>query len=103
MGYHCGICLCPEEVWSKTLTTYNGVECRLYESFLSLIEDGITSEELIKVTIEKLPKEFSDIEDIDATVKELVKIVIDCGVLANESRDVVVASLSSSVAGPLRR
>lgn len=103
MEYHCNYCHCPKELWSRTLTTYSGDECELFDSFLSLIQDKMNSSELTKVATEELPKEFADIVDIGATVKELVQIVIDCGVLVGESRDVVVASPISSSEGALRR
>ena len=85
MEYHCEYCHCPKELWSRTLTTYNGDECRLYDSFLSLVQDGMTPEELAKVAYAELPKEFPDITDISATVAELVQIVVDCGVVTRQT------------------
>lgn len=79
--YHCEYCCCPKEHWKPCLKTYSGDECKLYDSFSDLIEDGTTSEELTKLAIAELPKEFPDIKDIKATVKELVEIVLDCGVI----------------------
>ena len=85
MEYHCESCVCPKELWKKSMTTYQGDECALYESFLSLIEDWMTAEDLMKIAIEELPKEFTDIEDLNATVKELVEIVVECGVISSAS------------------
>ncbi|GAB6170966.1 hypothetical protein JCM15765_04440 [Paradesulfitobacterium aromaticivorans] len=79
--YHCEYCQFPKDLWSPALKTYHGDECKLYDSFSSLIEDGITPQELTMVAQVELPKEFSNIPDIDMTVKELVQIVIDCGVI----------------------
>lgn len=78
---HCEYCECPKELWYKALKTYNGDECQLYESFSSLIEDEMTAEELTELALVELPKEFPDIPDIVATIKELVEIVAECGVL----------------------
>ncbi|SHH87178.1 hypothetical protein [Desulfosporosinus lacus] len=83
MEYHCECCMCPKDIWTRSLTTYNGDECQLYESFLSLLEDWMTAKDLSKVAIEELPKEYSDIYDIVATVKEMVDIVVDCGVISS--------------------
>lgn len=81
MEYHCGCCMCPKEEWKPSIKNYQGDECQLYESFSSLIEDWMTPEELTRLTIAELPKEYSDIEDIVALAKELVDIAIECGVL----------------------
>lgn len=81
MEYHCQYCMCPKEIWKPCVNSYQGDECHLYDSFLSLIEDGMTIETLTELAIEELPKEFSDIEDIGELVKELVDVAIDCGVL----------------------
>ncbi|MHB8124694.1 MAG: hypothetical protein ACYDEJ_03460 [Desulfitobacteriaceae bacterium] len=64
------------------MKTYHGDECQLFESFLSLHEDWITKEDLRKVALVELPKEFSDISDLSATVDELIEILVECGVLA---------------------
>lgn len=81
MEYHCDYCMCPKSIWKKSIKSYSGDECQLYDSFSSLIEDGITPEELTKITITELPKEYPDIENIVALAKELVDIAIDCGVI----------------------
>ena len=82
---HCECCLCPKEIWEPTLKTYQGDECQLFESFSSLIEDEMTTEELTELALVELPKEFPDIPDIVATVKELVEIANDCGILYESS------------------
>jgi hypothetical protein len=76
--YHCEYCSCPKEIWKKCLMTYNGDECKLYDSFLDLIDYEMNSEELTAVAREELPKEFPDIVDLDATVAELVGIALEC-------------------------
>ena len=80
---HCQYCDCPKEIWTKSLTTYDGDECKLFESFLSLAEFKLSAAELIEIATMELPKEFPDITDIDATVKELMDIILECGVLDN--------------------
>lgn len=82
MEYHCECCMCPKELWKPSIKNYNGDECQLYESYSSLIEDGMTPEELTQLTIAELPKEYSDIEDIAALAKELVNIAVEIGVLS---------------------
>ncbi|HHY26422.1 MAG TPA: hypothetical protein GX523_06685 [Desulfitobacterium dehalogenans] len=81
--YHCEYCYCPKDIWKKCLTTYDGDECKLYDSFSSLIpfDDDITPQRLGLIARNKLPREFPDIIDIDATVTELVSIALDCGVI----------------------
>jgi len=81
MDYHCECCMCPKELWKRSIKNYQGDECQLYESFSSLIKDWMTPEELTKIAITELPKEYSDIEDIVALAKELVDIAIACGFL----------------------
>ena len=91
---HCECCLCPKEIWKPFLTTYHGGQCELYESFSALIGDEMSAEELTELALVELPKEFPDIPDIVATVKELVEIANDCGILCEPS-------LPSSTASPL--
>jgi len=76
---HCQCCMCPKEIWKPSIKNYQGDECELYDSFSSLIEDDMTPEELTVITITELPKEYPDIEDINALTKELVGIAIECG------------------------
>ena len=81
---HCEYCECPKETWKKCLTTYDGNECKLYSRFFDLVFDAdqdLTPEQLTAIAKQELPKEFLDITDLDGTVKELVDIVIDCGVI----------------------
>jgi len=78
---HCGCCMCPIELWKPSIRNYKGDECELYESFLSLVEDGMTPAQLTTEALLELPKEFSDIEDIVALVDELVDIAIECGLI----------------------
>ena len=81
---HCEYCMCPIEVWNDEeplFKTYSGDGCKLFDEFSSLIEYSMTAAELAELAIIELPKEFSDIEDISATVKELMDIILDCGVL----------------------
>jgi len=80
---HCTHCECPKEIWAKSLTTYQGDECQLFESFLSLAEFKLSAAELTEIATRELSKEFPDIADIDATVKELMGIILECGVLDN--------------------
>lgn len=84
--YHCEYCCCPKDVWKHCMTTYQGDECKLYESFLSLVEDWMTPAILTKVALKELPEEFPDITDIDATVAELVEIALECGVITRPKR-----------------
>jgi len=81
MEYHCEYCQCPKDVWKKCLKTYDGDECVLYESFISLIEDGISAEEITKLALVELPKEFPDLLNPIETIKEMIDIVVECGVL----------------------
>ena len=79
---HCEYCMCPKDIWKKALVTYDGDECKLYASFLDLIGlDDLTPQQLTNIAKQELPKEFPDITNINATVRELVDIVIDCGVI----------------------
>lgn len=82
---HCEYCQCPKDIWEKALITYDGDECKLYDSFLDLVNsdfpNDLTPQQVTDIAKRELPKEFSDITDIDATVKELVDIVINCGVI----------------------
>lgn len=80
---HCQYCNCPKELWTKSLKTYEGDECKLYESFLSLAEFKLSAKELIEIAKKELPKEFPDITDLDATIKELMDIILACGILDN--------------------
>ena len=82
---HCGYCICPKEIWKPSIKNYQGNECQLVEFFLSLVEDWMTPEELTKVTIAELSKEYSDIEDIEALAKELVDVAIECGLISPTS------------------
>jgi len=79
--YHCGCCMCPKDEWKKCLKTYDGDECQLYEAFSSLIEDGMSVEELANLALEELPKEFSDLLNPVETIKEMMAIVVECGVI----------------------
>ncbi len=81
MEYHCEYCCCPKELWKKCLKTYDGDECKLYDSFISLIEDGMTTEELANLALEELPKEFSDLLNPVETIKEMIEVTIECGVI----------------------
>ena len=71
--------------WQPTLKTYQGNECQLYESFSALIGDEMTAAELTELALVELPKEFSNIPDIVATVEELVEIANDYGMLRESS------------------
>ena len=83
---HCECCLCPKEEWKPFLKTYQGDQCALYEAFDSLLEDdGMTAEQLSKLALIELPKEFPDIPDVVATVEEMMEIIIDCGILCESS------------------
>ena len=83
---HCECCLCPKEHWAPFLKTYNGDQCQLYEAFDSLLEDdGMTAEMLTELAMTELPKEFTDITDLAATVEEMMEIIIDCGILCESS------------------
>jgi len=79
--YHCGCCMCPKDEWKKCLKTYDGDECVLYESFISLIKDGMSAEELTKLALAEMPKEFPDLLNPIETVKEIIDIVVECGVI----------------------
>ncbi len=81
--YHCEYCCCPKDIWKKSLTTYDGDECELIDSFFSLIpfDEDITPQRLALIARNKLPREFPDIADIDATVAELVGIALDEGLI----------------------
>jgi len=81
MEYHCEYCQCPKGEWKKCLKTYDGNECVLHQSFISLIEDGMTAEELTKLALVELPKEFADLLSPIETVKEMVEIVVSCEVI----------------------
>ncbi len=83
---HCQCCMCPIEIWVPVLKNYKGDECELSEHFMSLAEDWMTPEDLVKVAKTELPKEYSDIEDLDALVKELVEIAIECGLIRDPDR-----------------
>ena len=84
---HCEYCECPKEIWTKSLTAYQGDECKLYDSFLSLAEFKLSAAELIEIATKELPKEFSDITDLDATAKELMDIILEFGILDNPYPD----------------
>jgi hypothetical protein len=83
---HCDYCECPIELWNADeplFKTYSGDGCKLYDSFFSFAEWKLSAAELIEIATKELPKEFPDITDIDATVKELMGIVLECGILDN--------------------
>ncbi|MHB8124695.1 MAG: hypothetical protein ACYDEJ_03465 [Desulfitobacteriaceae bacterium] len=87
---HCEYCQCPIEVWDDNeppLKTYSGDGCKLFDSFSSLAEWKLSAAELIEIATRELPKEFPDIADIDATVKELMDIILECGILDNPYPD----------------
>lgn len=81
MEYYCGYCQYPKEIWEPALKTYQGDECHLYESFSSLIEDEMTAEELTELALVELPKEFPDLLNPSETIKEMVEIALECGVV----------------------
>lgn len=81
MEYHCELCRCPKEIWNKVLKTYQGDECELYDSFSSLIEDGMTAEKLTQLALTELPKEFPHLLNPEETIEEMVEITIECGVI----------------------
>jgi len=83
---HCEYCQCPIEVWNDDeplFKTYSGDGCKLYDSFSSLIEWSMSADELTEIAKRELPKEFDDITDLDATVKELMDIILEVGMLDN--------------------
>jgi hypothetical protein len=83
--HHCEYCHCPKEIWKPTIKNYQGDECQLIDTFFSLVEDWMTPEELTEVTMTELPKEYLDIENIEALAKELVEIAIECGLIRDKN------------------
>jgi hypothetical protein len=78
--YHCRYCYCPKDLWSKWMKTYDGDECKLYDSFTAIInefEDAktlFTNSDIYKKCTEVFARQFNDIVDIDATIKEMIDV-----------------------------
>lgn len=85
---HCEYCSCPLEIWEKSpkaLTTYSGDECRLISSFFDMIFNELpgtpTHEWVFGKATTVLPHEFPEITDLEGTIKELMAIADDLGLL----------------------
>ncbi len=84
--YHCGICMTPLDIW-RPFETYQGRCCELYSECFDLVWDfeerpgGYPEIELYAGFLE-IASSYPDIQDPKATFKEIVKTMVDTGVIS---------------------
>lgn len=93
---HCEYCQCPIEIQKTSMKTYKGDECRLYDAFLDIIYEfgkGIkpfNNKDIINMCSSNFNKDFNDIENLEATVNEMIDINIDLGVMPDNYRPLYI-------------
>jgi len=89
---HCEYCQCPKDVWKKSMTTYNGDECKLYSDFMDSINDleeaskPFNDDDILKKFKLDFSNEYSGIKDFEPCVNEMIGINIDLGVMPSNYR-----------------
>lgn len=93
---HCEYCMCPKEVWKPSMKTYSGDECRLYDDFGNVIWDlekaikPFNNRDIINKCWTDFEANYSDIEDFESTVNEMIEINIDLGVMPDNYRPLMI-------------
>ena len=81
---HCQYCMCPKEAWKHSMKSYAGDECKLYDDFSAVVSEledtGKTfSNRDILSKCREFEKEYTDIQDFEATVTEMIMINVEEG------------------------
>ena len=89
--YHCDYCRCPLEMWKPLETYKNDRSCELFSDFFDIIWDLEETErkysykEIYSKCLEFKDK-YPDILNFDESVKEMIEIGLDTGIITNYIR-----------------
>lgn len=86
--YHCDLCMCPIEIWNPLGTYDSDRSCEILSDFHDVIWD---LEEKTSYNFDDIIKKcthfegcYLDIEDFPVTIKELIHIGIDTGIITDK-------------------
>lgn len=91
---HCEYCMCPKEVWKRSLRTYDGDECKLYSDFVDVIwvfEEALkpfNNQEIFDKCRVEFEHEYNDIQDFEASITEMIQINVEEGYMPKNYRPI---------------
>lgn len=94
---HCEYCQCPKEVWKGgSFKTYQGDECKLYYDFTNVISEledtgkPFGNQDILDKCRTDFEKEYTDIQDFEATVNEMILINFEEGYMSSNYRPLMI-------------
>lgn len=95
--YHCDLCMCPIEQW-EPLKTYNSDRtCEIYSDFSEIIwkleekPKPYSYKDVLNKCLE-FKGAYNDIPDFEITVKEMIEIGLDTGIMSKLYRQLSIVT-----------